>query len=99
MDTTLALATVALAVATFWLAIESKKASIRQIGVQTWLELKKQFDSAEFKKARVELAQLLLRNPPYQSGEVSEDVMNFFEDLGTLYRRGYIDEKLAESTF
>ena len=108
MDIVLAISTFALAVftavmawATCKLANESRDASLRQIRVQTWLDFKKMFDSREMLEARITLAQSIRFNPnqPKAHKEVSELVMNFFEDLATLYFMGYIDQKLAKDTF
>jgi hypothetical protein len=108
MDSILALSTFALAVftaimarATFKLASESREASYRQIGVQTWLEFTKRFDSVEVIKARVELAKLIRNYTPNENkhAKISETVLNFFEDLGTAYRLGYVDKKLASESF
>jgi hypothetical protein len=91
----LAIVTAFMAFATSKLASESREASFRQIGVQTWLEFTRRFDSAEMVKARIELAKLVERNEHTKS----ETVLNFFEDLGTAYRLGYVDKKLAVETF
>jgi hypothetical protein len=55
----LAIATVALAGATVWLALESRQGSLRQIRVQTWLAMEPRFDSKEMKLARKKLAKQL----------------------------------------
>ena len=51
-----AVATLALVAATLWLVWETRAASKRAIGVQTWLTLLQRFDSAEMKQARKRLA-------------------------------------------
>jgi hypothetical protein len=113
MDTLLAIATCALAVvtglmayftytmskATLTLANESKESSFRQIGIQTWLEFSKRFDSPEMIKARESLATQINTDPSNPKKMVSDTVMNFFEDLGTIYNNGYIDKQLADNTF
>jgi len=108
MDSILALSTFALAVftaimarATFKLVSESREASFRQIGIQTWLEFTKRFDSAEIFKARAELAKLIRSYTQTENkhAKISETVFNFFEDLGTAYRLGYVDKKLASESF
>lgn len=90
-----------LAQATFKLASEANDASFREIGVQVWMHMKERFDSTQMEKARSDLANKIRA---YNAGtmrhnEISETVFNFFEDLGSLQRHGYIDEKLAASTF
>jgi hypothetical protein len=108
MDTLLALSTLALAFVTAWmawstreLANESRKASFRQIGVQTWLEFTKRFDSEKMLNARANLASHIQTygNDAQYFKEISETVLNFFEDLGTCYHNKYIDEKLAIDSF
>jgi uncharacterized protein DUF4760 len=94
----LAIVTFLMVVATGWLAIEARLASWRQIGVQTWLALESRFDTEHFTMARRKLALLM----PYNSSkyeEVSDDVLNFFESVGTLFNEGYIDTNLADSSF
>jgi hypothetical protein len=95
----MSIATVAMAVATFWLVCESKQASFRQIGVQTWLELEQRFDSEEMKRARKKLAQQLKAYSPNKHDKISETVLNFFESVGIAYKSKYLDKKLADSSF
>jgi hypothetical protein len=95
----LALVTATMAWQTWRLAVESKDASYRQIGVQTWLDLEKRFDSPQMLRARKKLAQQLRQKTPVKRDDISDTVPCFFEDLGTLYRTGYIDQKLATSSF
>jgi Domain of unknown function (DUF4760) len=113
METILAIATCLLVVVTIFLAYytsgvflatlklanESREASIRQIGVQTWLEFSKRFDSKELLKARDDLALQVRIVPTHGKKLVSDILVSFFEDLGTVYRLGYIDEKLARDSF
>jgi hypothetical protein len=117
METILALATILLAVATFVMAVytakmakhtqrladESEKASYRQIGVQTWLELTTRFDSPIMIKERIALAGIMNQHqcePPADARkDISETVMNFFEDAGTLYSAGFIDKNLVQNSF
>jgi hypothetical protein len=42
------------------------------------------------------LAQILLANP---SAEISDSVVNFFEDLGLFLDNGYLDEKMVWEMF
>lgn len=95
----LAVATTGMALATFWLVSESREASFRQIRVQTWLELEKRFDSKEMKLARKTLARQLMAYDSSKHDTISETVLDFFDDAGSLYREGYLDKKLAESAF
>jgi hypothetical protein len=75
------------------------KTSSDQIGVKTWLELEQRFDSEEMKRARKKLAQQLKDYSVNKHNKVSETVLNFFEDVGTAYKMGYLNEKLSESSF
>src|SRR4029077_925651 len=62
------------------------------------LALESRFDSEDLTRARRKLAELM----PYDSSKydgVGEDVLNFFESVGTVFNEGYIDKKLAESSF
>lgn len=97
----LELATVVLALATFFLAWEARQSSYRQIGVETWLSLEARYDSKEMKLARKKLAEAL--DPDNRKGddEVPYDVFEFFESVGALYnhRPVRIAKDLAESSF
>ncbi len=95
----LAVATAALAAATIWLALESRQASYRYIGVRTWLELERRFDSEEMKRARKKLAQQLKAYEATQHVRVSETVLNFFESVGTAHRLKRLNKQLARSSF
>ena len=95
----MAIATAAMAIATFWLVCESRRASFRQIGVQTWLELEQRFDSDGMKRARKKLAQQLKAYSPNKHDKISETVLNFFESVGIAYKSKYLDRKLADSSF
>jgi hypothetical protein len=106
METLLAISTLGLAFftammarATFMLAKESREASFRQIGVQTWLEFQKRFDSEEVVRARKTLAGQLKAKTPAKGDRISETVLNFFEDLGIAYEKGYVEKELAEDSF
>jgi hypothetical protein len=95
----LALVTVGLAIATFWLVSESRKSSFREIGVQTWLEFQKRFDSSEMVQARKRLALQLEKYDSAKTSRISETVLNFFEDMGNAYKNGYLNKNLADSSF
>jgi hypothetical protein len=94
-----AVATLALVAATLWLVWETKTASKRAIGVQTWLTLLQRFDSAEMKQARKRLAAQLGAYDRTKHDRVAETVLDFFEDVGTAHRLGYLERKLADSSF
>lgn len=97
----LALATVLLAGATFYLALEARQASYRQIGVETWVRLQARFDSQEMQNARKTLAEALDPDHPKKDEEVPNEVFDFFESVGALYnhRPSRIARDLAENTF
>jgi hypothetical protein len=98
IEVIMAIATAAMAIATFWLVFESRQASFRQIGVQTWLELERRFDSQEMKMARKNLA----RHESLRSKKhikISETVLNFFESIGIAHQERCLNNKLADSSF
>jgi hypothetical protein len=106
MDIVLAISTLALAVftaimarATFKLANEAREASFRQIGIQTWLEFQKRFDSPQMLKARKVLAGQFRAKTHPKGERISETVLNFFEDVGVTYDKGYLDKELADDSF
>jgi hypothetical protein len=92
----LTVATLALVGVTIWLVWETKRAAKRQLQVQMWFEMAKRFDSQEMKHARKTLAKKIQNNAKHE--EISETVIDFFEDVGTLLKYGYTDRKLVEST-
>jgi hypothetical protein len=91
----LAVVTTVMACATCKLASDSKESSQRQIGVETWLDFEKRFDSTEMLRARKTLAKQLQSDPTSKDVVISERVMDFFEDLGVAYRLGYVNKELA----
>jgi hypothetical protein len=86
-----------------WLTRKLEKAwfktSSDQLGVTNWLEFVRRFDSEEMKRARKRLAEQLKDYTVSKHKKVSETALNFFEDVGTTYREGYLNKKLADSTF
>ncbi|MGB7581912.1 MAG: hypothetical protein WBL85_05635, partial [Sedimentisphaerales bacterium] len=92
-------ATVALAGATVWLAVESRRGSLRQIGVQTWLVLEPRFDSKEMKLARKKLAKQLDPYDPTKHDQITEEVLELFESIGTAYNLGLLHKGLVISSF
>ena len=95
----LALSTVALAAATVYLAIVSRQGTSRQIGIQTWLALETRFDSAEMKQARKIFAAKCRPYKPSMHDHMSEEVLDLFESIGTVYNQGFINKTLADSSF
>src|SRR6266850_1155866 len=103
---TLELATIVLAIATIWLAVETRQISndtrdgtARTIGVTTWLEMEKRFDSPEMKASRARLAEQLQHYDADKFDESTQDVWDLFDDMGRLYRQGLIDKGLTKSAF
>jgi len=99
-------ATLLLAGATVWLAGLTRKlekawfrTSAEQIGVSTWLELEHRFDSKEMKSARRKLAEQLKNYSTSKHARISETVLNFFESVGTASKQGFLNRKLADSSF
>jgi hypothetical protein len=88
-------ATLALVGVTLWLVIETKGAAKRQLQVQTWLVMAKRFDSEEMKRARKTLAKAIQTYSADKHGKISETVMDFFEDVGMLWKHDHIDKKLV----
>ena len=100
LPTILDCATIALVGATLWLVSETKQASNRAIGVETWLDLEKRFDSKEMKNARFRLAAQLLESDPLKnSRSFDTDVLELFDSIGIAYRLGYLNKELAEASF
>jgi hypothetical protein len=103
---TLELATILLAIATIWLAVETHRIAVdtqestrQQIGVQTWLEMEKRFDSSEMKQSRAALAAQFDHYDADKFDDSKEDVLDLFDDIGALDEEHLVDEKLTESTF
>jgi hypothetical protein len=95
----LAIATIWLALETHWIAVETQLGNKQQIGVQTWLEMEKRFDSPEMKQSRAALAAQFDHYDADKFDESKQDVLDLFDDIGALYTNGLIDTKLTESTF
>ena len=95
----MALFTALLAFVTFRMAREAKESSLRQIGVTTWLALEPRFDSKEMKRARKRLANQLDPYDPTKHDQISEEVLELFESIGTVYNLGLLNIELADSSF
>jgi hypothetical protein len=97
-NATLALtgATLLLCAATIWLVWETKRAANRQIQIQTWLTMMKRFDSPEMKRARRTLATKIMNQAKHK--EISETVIDCFEDVGLLLKNGHIEKELVVSS-
>jgi hypothetical protein len=95
----LACSTFSLAKSTVKMANETREASVRQLGVQTWLQLASRFDSAEIRRARGKLAEQMQNYDASRHDEVTEEVLDVFEDIGTVYKLELINKELADSAF
>lgn len=104
MELFLVLGTWALVGVTWWMALKQigllrqQTADARaNLCLQNHLTFTARFDSAKFQADRRLVAEKLLVCTPHD--EISESVVDFFEDLGMYLRRDYFDEELAWSTF
>ncbi len=95
LDCALTIATIVLAGFTFWLVLETKSAAKKQLGVNTWLEFVRRFDSKQMDDARHALARDISQKLP----TIGEEVLEFFEELGIAWSEDCIDKKLAHSAF
>lgn len=92
----LVVGTWALVAATLCLVYGQLSTSKQQPRLQLYLELRKDFDGA-LVAARKTLAHQLLDGTPHD--DIKETVMNFFEGMGMLMRRGYLDREMIWGTF
>jgi hypothetical protein len=93
----IAVGTWALALITWWLVRRQLSTAKEQLKVQLYLEVRKEIDGGRLTSSRKRLAQQLLQDPSRH--DVQEDVMNFFEDMGMLFRRDYLDREMIWDTF
>ena len=94
----LAIFTAALAMASFWTIREARRASGEQLGVQTWLYLDPRSDSKELTHARKNLAEQLDPYNPENRAKMDHDILEFLEDVGSLYNRNLLNKELARSS-
>jgi hypothetical protein len=80
---------------------EAKDGNLRQIGVQTWLNLESRFDSLEMARSRQKLARKLYRyNSSLENHDsITDEVLELFESIATVYNEGFLSRKLAASSF
>jgi hypothetical protein len=91
-----AVGTWAVAGFTWWLVNRQLSIAKEQAKIQLYLQLRKEFDG-ELVSARKLLAQQIMQGAPHD--KINETVMNFFEDLGMLLRRNYLDREMIWDTF
>jgi len=65
--------------------------------IELYLELRKEFDSPALLNAREIFAGQILDGTPHE--EMNQAVLTFFEDLGMLFRRKYLDHEMVWDTF
>jgi hypothetical protein len=92
-----ALGTWALVLITLALVLITRRIAKEQVKVELYLKLREGFDGARIMAARKALAHQLLNKAPHH--EIQEDVMDFFEDMGMLLRRRYVDGDMVWDTF
>jgi hypothetical protein len=92
-----AVGTWALVAATLWLVKGQISIAKEQRKIQLYLELRKEFDSGPLLYAREIFAGQLLDGKPHD--EMNQAVLTFFEDLGMLFRRKYLDREMIWDTF
>ena len=91
-----AVGTWAVAGLTWWLVKGQLSIAKEQRKIQLYLELRKEFDGPLISKRKL-LSQQILDSKPHE--EMNEPVMNFFEDMGMLVRRDYVDREMIWDTF
>src|SRR5262249_3611704 len=96
VETTGAVGTWVVAGATLWLVKGQLFTAKEQQKIQLYLELRREFDG-HLLPAREILAGQLLDEKPHE--EINETVLNFFEDMGMLLRRGYLNGEMIWDTF
>jgi hypothetical protein len=95
-EISVAVGTWAVAGFTLWLVKGQLSIAQEQRKIQLYLELRKEFDGVLLSAGET-LAGQLLDNKPHD--EMNEAVINFFEDMGMLFRRNYLDREMVWDTF
>jgi len=97
MELWLVLGTWALVAVTLGLAYSTFRATRTDLRLRLHLKFLDRFDEVRMRGHRKVLAQQLLAAASHD--DIQEDVMNFFEDLGTFYVLGHLDDDLLWGTF
>jgi hypothetical protein len=92
-----ALGTCGLVVVTLWLVKGQLSTATEQLKIRMYLELRREFDGDRLYTARKVFAGQLLDLQPHD--EMNLDVLSFFEDMGMLFRRNYLDQEMVWETF
>jgi hypothetical protein len=106
-DIAIAAGTWALAGATWWLARNTLSTAKEQHQIQLstaaeqrklqlYLELRREFDSPSLRDARALFAHQLLHGGPHN--EMQQEILTFFEDMGMLIKRNYLDREMVWDT-
>lgn len=95
MELWLVLGTWALVCVTLWVAFQQSRSLRNDLKIRLQLQFGERFD--RLMRSRNELAERVRAGATRDT--LSEDVMNFFEDLGMCLDRGYLDEELVWNTF
>ncbi|SRR5258708_1712641 len=97
MELFLVLGTWALVAVTLWVAYQQSRAFRKDLKIKLQLQFADRFDNPQLVTERASLAKHLLETAPRE--QISEAVMDFFEDLGMFLDQGYLDEALIWKTF
>jgi hypothetical protein len=81
--------------ATIWSVRDQHKNAQESLSVQIAFELDKQWDSAEMRRARQKLANVLLNKQPV----LDYTVLDFFEKVGLYAKQRHVDEYQIYSAF
>ena len=92
-----AIASLALVAVTWFLVRSQIRLSKEDLRVRLHTNYEEKFDSPALIVERKKLAEQLLTKTPHK--EIQESVMNFFESIGMLIRRGYLDTDMVWSGF
>ena len=91
-----AVGTWALVICTGWLVKRQLSIAKEQAQIQLYLELRKEFDGYLIEQRKI-LARKFLEHASID--KINEPVLNFFEDMGMLLRRGLLDHDMIWDTF
>jgi len=92
-----AMASWVLAAITWFLAKSQVRASKEELKVRLQTIYEEKFDSATIIAERKKLAEQLQAEAAHE--EIQETLMNFFETVGMLLRRGYLDKEMVWVAF
>jgi hypothetical protein len=88
----------AVVLVTWWLVKGQLSTAKEQRSTRLFLELRKQFDRDPLSSARKAFAAELLDGKPHDEIH-QQDILTFFEDMGMLCRRKYLDREMVWDTF